>query len=165
MAERVQQLCNGRESLVKFCVGPIDSLLRLMLLQNSTPKTLLSAKATDDLPRQDWAKPLLMMVSLLGLVVGLMGLYPLSRPSLYVQNVLALPGERTQGAAIFSMNCAVCHGLMADGRVGPSLKNVSSRKSPTALIEQVTSGKTPPMPQFQPEPQVMADLLSYLESL
>jgi mono/diheme cytochrome c family protein len=79
--------------------------------------------------------------------------------------VLALPGERNQGAAIFSMNCAVCHGLMADGRVGPSLKHVSTRKSSAALIEQVISGKTPPMPQFHPEPQVMADLLSYLESL
>jgi mono/diheme cytochrome c family protein len=136
-----------------------------MLLQNSTHKTLLNVKATDDLPRRDWVKPLLLMVSLIGFVVSLMGLYPLNRPSPYVQNVLALPGERTQGAAIFSMNCAVCHGLMADGRVGPSLKSVSTRKSPAALIEQVTSGKTPPMPQFQPEPQVMADLLSYLESL
>ncbi len=136
-----------------------------MLLQNSTHETLLKAERTDDLPRRDWVKPLLLMVSLFGFVVGLMGLYPLNRPSPYVQNVLALPGAPTQGAAIFSMNCAVCHGLMADGRVGPSLKSVSTRKSPAALIEQVTSGKTPPMPQFQPEPQVMADLLSYLESL
>lgn len=136
-----------------------------MLLQNSTHKTLLSADTTDDLPLQAWVRPLLLMVSLIGLVVGLLGFSPLNRPSAYVQNVLALPGERQQGAAIFSMNCAVCHGLMADGRVGPSLKNVSMRKSPAALIEQVTSGKTPPMPQFQPEAQVMADLLSYLESL
>jgi mono/diheme cytochrome c family protein len=136
-----------------------------MLLQNSTHKPLQSAATTDGLPTRDWVKPLLLLVSLLGLVVGLMGLFQLNRPSLYVQNVLALPGERQQGAAIFSMNCAVCHGLMADGRVGPSLKHVSTRKSPTALIEQVISGKTPPMPQFHPEPQVMADLLSYLESL
>jgi mono/diheme cytochrome c family protein len=151
--------------LVKFCVGPIDLSLELMLLQNSTHKTLQSVATTDVLPRQDWVKPLLMLVSLLGLVAGLMALSPLNRPSPYVKNVLALAGERTQGAAIFSMNCAVCHGLMADGRVGPSLKHVSARKSPSALIEQVTSGKTPPMPQFHPDPQVMADLLSYLESL
>jgi mono/diheme cytochrome c family protein len=105
--------------LVKFCVGPIDLSLRLMLLQNSTRKTLLNAETTDDLPRQDWVKPLLLLVSLLGLVVGLMGLSSLNRPSLYVQNVLALPGERTQGAAIFSMNCAVCHGLMALGASHP----------------------------------------------
>jgi mono/diheme cytochrome c family protein len=136
-----------------------------MLLQNSTHKTLLNAETADDLPGRDWVKSLLLLVSLVGLVVGLIGLYPLDRPSPYVQNVLTLPGQQKQGAAIFSMNCAVCHGLMADGRVGPSLKHVSARKSPSALIEQVISGKTPPMPQFQPEPQVMADLLSYLKSL
>jgi mono/diheme cytochrome c family protein len=151
--------------LVKFCVGPIDLFLGLMLLQNSTHKTLLNAETADDLPGRDWVKSLLLLVSLVGLVVGLIGLYPLDRPSPYVQNVLTLPGQQKQGAAIFSMNCAVCHGLMADGRVGPSLKHVSARKSPSALIEQVISGKTPPMPQFQPEPQVMADLLSYLKSL
>ncbi len=54
---------------------------------------------------------------------------------------------------------------MADGKVGPSLKNVSDRKSPPRLIKQVISGQTPPMPKFQPSPQEMADLLSYLESL
>jgi mono/diheme cytochrome c family protein len=54
---------------------------------------------------------------------------------------------------------------MADGKVGPSLKNVSTRKSRIGLIEQVISGNTPPMPKFQPSPQEMADLLSYLESL
>lgn len=139
-----------------------------MLLQNPTHKPLSNTTAVDSLPTRPWIRPLLLMVSLLGLAVGLMGLYAINRPSPYseyVRNVLALPGERTQGAAIFSMNCAVCHGSLANGLVGPSLKNVSARKSPAALIEQVTSGKTPPMPQFQPEPQVMADLLSYLESL
>jgi mono/diheme cytochrome c family protein len=151
--------------LVKFCIGLIDLSLELMLLQNSTHKTLQNSVTPDNLPMLSWIKPLLLMVSLLGLVTGLMGLFSLNRPSAYVQNVLALPGQQQQGAAIFSMNCAVCHGLMADGRVGPSLKHVSARKSPSALIEQVISGSTPPMPQFHPEPQVMADLLSYLESL
>jgi len=33
------------------------------------------------------------------------------------------------------------------------------------LIRQVTSGQTPPMPQFQPSPQEMADLLKYLEQM
>ncbi|MCY7276760.1 MAG: cytochrome c, partial [Phormidesmis sp. CAN_BIN44] len=37
--------------------------------------------------------------------------------------------------------------------------------SRTRLIDQVISGKTPPMPQFQPSPQEMADVLSYLKSL
>jgi hypothetical protein len=33
------------------------------------------------------------------------------------------------------------------------------------LIQQVVSGNTPPMPQFQPEAKDMADLLEYLEQL
>jgi mono/diheme cytochrome c family protein len=108
----------------------------------------------------------LTLVLVLGIVLlsgSLMGLRNQFSP--YTENVLSLPGDTAQGKAIFTMNCAVCHGLLADGKVGPSLKHVSLRKSPALLIEQVTSGKTPPMPQFQPDPQVMADLLSYLESL
>jgi hypothetical protein len=38
--------------------------------------------------------------------------------------------------------------------------DISKRKSPHSPIEQVTSGNTPPMTQFQPSPQEMADLLS-----
>lgn len=83
----------------------------------------------------------------------------------YVHEVLALEGDAVLGHAIFQINCSGCHGIMADGKVGPSLKSVSSRKSRTKLIEQVISGQTPPMPKFQPSPQEMADLLSYLEGL
>jgi mono/diheme cytochrome c family protein len=83
----------------------------------------------------------------------------------YVKDVLSMPGDVSQGRVIFQMNCAGCHGLYGDGQVGPSLRHVSERKSETGLIHQVTSGKTPPMPQFQPTPQEMADLLKYLESL
>jgi mono/diheme cytochrome c family protein len=83
----------------------------------------------------------------------------------YVHQVLQLPGDVAQGQAIFQMNCAVCHGSTGNGNVGPSLKAVATRKSRERLIEQVISGKTPPMPQFQPSAQTMADLLSYLSGL
>lgn len=83
----------------------------------------------------------------------------------YVRSVLALTGDRDRGQAIFAMNCATCHGATAMGNVGPSLQAVSDRKSAVGLIEQVVGGKTPPMPQFQPEPQDMADLLRYLQQL
>lgn len=94
-----------------------------------------------------------------------LGLSQLRRPDPYVESVLALQGNPVQGNAIFQMNCAGCHGAFADGRVGPSLRKVGDRKSKTSLIQQVISGQTPPMPQFQPTAQEMADLLSYLESL
>jgi mono/diheme cytochrome c family protein len=83
----------------------------------------------------------------------------------YARTVLSLRGNPVQGNAIFQMNCAGCHGTYANGRVGPSLRDVSSRKSRFSIIHQVISGETPPMPQFQPSPQEMADLLGYLESL
>jgi len=69
----------------------------------------------------------------------------------YVKSVFSLTGDSVQGHAIFQMNCAGCHGLQADGSVGPSLQHLK-RKSCFGLI-QVTSGDTPPMPQFQPVPK------------
>jgi mono/diheme cytochrome c family protein len=98
------------------------------------------------------------------LLLGI-GSYQSQRVDPYGREVLSLVGNPAQGNAIFQMNCAGCHGSLADGRVGPSLRDVSSRKSKLSLIHQVTSGQTPPMPQFQPSPQEMADLLTYLESL
>ncbi|MBD1823261.1 cytochrome c [Cyanobacteria bacterium FACHB-DQ100] len=105
------------------------------------------------------------LVVCFAIVLSLLGANQLHRTDPYVQEVLSIPGDAIQGHAIFQINCAGCHGIMADGKVGPSLKNVSSRKSRTRLIEQVISGQTPPMPKFQPSPQEMADLLEYLESL
>ncbi|MEP0948803.1 cytochrome c [Leptolyngbya subtilissima DQ-A4] len=83
----------------------------------------------------------------------------------YVHQVLSLEGNGSRGEAIFKMNCAVCHGLEATGEVGPKLLGVSDHKTKVGLIKQVISGQTPPMPQFQPEPQDMADLLIYLKQL
>ena len=91
----------------------------------------------------------------------------LLRPPLdpYTQSVLKLSGDPVQGRSIFVMNCVACHGQWANGKVGPSLHGVSERKSDAKLVQQVVSGETPPMPQFQPSPQDMADLLSYLKQL
>jgi mono/diheme cytochrome c family protein len=106
---------------------------------------------------------ILLAVLLLLMVIAFKLFWPLSNA--YHQEVLSLQGDATLGHAIFQMNCSGCHGLDAHGRVGPDLHAVSKRKSNYALIEQVTSGKTPPMPQFHPNTQEMADLLSYLHSL
>lgn len=83
----------------------------------------------------------------------------------YIHSVLQQVGNADRGKEIFKLNCATCHGLTAEGEVGPDLHEVSARKSRVALIEQVISGKTPPMPQFQPNEKDMADLLSFLETL
>ncbi len=105
----------------------------------------------------------------LGLVVLVAGAlwFWLTHPTwdAYTKAVLSLQGDPVKGRSIFVMNCVACHGQWATGEVGPSLKDLSSRKSDVQIIEQVTSGKTPPMPLFQPDPQEMADLLSYLKRL
>jgi mono/diheme cytochrome c family protein len=108
----------------------------------------------------------ILLVVLIALGVGIYyGVQYLEMRDPYVQLVMAEKGNFRQGAAIFQINCAGCHGIQGDGLVGPSLHGVSARKSSLSLIRQVISGKTPPMPQFQPNPQEMADLLSYLSTL
>lgn len=104
------------------------------------------------------------LIGAMALVITL-GIHQIQASDPYIHEVLVLQGEQTRGKAIFQMNCAVCHGIEANGEVGPSLLKVSGRMSKIRLIQQVTSGSTPPMPQFQPEAQDMADLLAYLESL
>lgn len=103
----------------------------------------------------------------IGLTIGLVlwGIHQQQMADPYVRSVLALEGDSARGEEIFRLNCATCHGLEASGEVGPNLHDVSARKSRIGLIEQVISGKTPPMPQFQPDPKEMADLLEFLETL
>lgn len=101
----------------------------------------------------------------LAVCIGVLGFYRIQVSDPYIHKVLSLQGDSVRGHAIFQINCAGCHGLQADGRVGPSLQHISSKKSNISLIRQVTSGQTPPMPKFQPNPQDMADLLGYLEKL
>ena len=83
----------------------------------------------------------------------------------YTKAVLSHEGARNKGEMIFQINCAGCHGVQAKGVVGPSLQDISKRKSKKDLILQVISGKTPPMPKFQPSTAEMADLLIYLQYL
>lgn len=111
-------------------------------------------------------RPVVIWIAMLLLAATLMGNWYLSQASdPYIQEVLSLPSHLSQGKAIFQVNCGVCHGLNGQGDIGPNLKNVSQRKSRIQLIQQVIGGKTPPMPQFQPNTQDMADLLVYLENL
>lgn len=88
-----------------------------------------------------------------------------ARSDPYTRQTLALKGSTEHGALLFRLNCAGCHGIAAQGLVGPNLHGVAERKNQRQLISQVVSGRTPPMPSFQPEPQAMADLLAYLNGL
>ncbi|NEP87030.1 MAG: cytochrome c [Okeania sp. SIO2C2] len=83
----------------------------------------------------------------------------------YTKRVLSIDGDPVQGHAIFQMNCVGCHEWVLESQIGPDLEGISQRKSDVAIIKQVVSGQTPPMPQFQPSDREMADLLSYLKQM
>lgn len=108
---------------------------------------------------------LMVLAALLAIGVGIFGFHLIQISDPYIHSVLSLEGDAMRGQAMFQINCAGCHVSYADGQVGPSLQHIGKRKSKLGLIHQVTSGETPPMPKFQPTPQEMADLLSYLEQL
>jgi mono/diheme cytochrome c family protein len=108
---------------------------------------------------------LMALAILLATLLAIWGVHLFDVSDPYIKTVLSLNGDPVKGHAIFQMNCSGCHGIEGQGRVGPSLDAISKRKSRVNLIQQVISGKTPPMPQFQPSGQAMADLLSYLETL
>ena len=98
-------------------------------------------------------------------IVLLLVLLPAARSDPYTRATLTLSGSVDNGGRLFRLNCAGCHGLAAQGLVGPDLHGVNRRKNDRQLIQQVVSGRTPPMPRFQPAPQDMADLLAFLHQL
>lgn len=101
----------------------------------------------------------------LAISVIIASVYQIRLSDPYVRDVLNHHGQVTQGNAIFQLNCSGCHGSTGAGKVGPSLQRVTAHRSQVGLIDQITSGKTPPMPKFQASPQEMADLLEYLKTL
>ncbi|MGB5635740.1 MAG: cytochrome c [Waterburya sp.] len=114
-----------------------------------------------------WLNRLALIIMAVMLVVGfgILGIYWQKVSDPYAHEVLSLEGDLQNGLAIFQINCAGCHNLQADRNVGPRLENISKRRSQRDIISQVISGRTPPMPKFQPSHQEMADLLSYLSQL
>ena len=83
----------------------------------------------------------------------------------YIEKSLSLTGSVDNGSRLFRMNCVGCHGISAQGLLGPDLHGVTAELDNKQIINQVTRGLTPPMPSFEMDSQSMADLLSYLHSL
>ena len=83
----------------------------------------------------------------------------------FITETLSIQGESLSGSKLFKINCVGCHGISAQGFVGPDLHEVTQEMSDKKIINQVIRGLTPPMPSFEIEPQSMADLLEYMHSL
>ena len=83
----------------------------------------------------------------------------------FIKETLSIQGEALSGSKLFKINCVGCHGISAQGFVGPDLHEATKEMSDKKIINQVIRGLTPPMPSFEIEPQSMADLLEYMHSL
>ena len=83
----------------------------------------------------------------------------------FITETLSIKGEALSGSKLFKINCVGCHGISAQGFVGPDLHEATEELSDKKIINQVIRGLTPPMPSFEIEPQSMADLLEYMHSL
>ena len=83
----------------------------------------------------------------------------------FITKTLSIQGESLSGSKLFKINCVGCHGISAQGFVGPDLHETTKELSDKKIINQVIRGLTPPMPSFEIEPQSMADLLAYMHSL
>ena len=123
---------------------------------------LTGSELLDEAPRKRGLITALVVLALIALVSMSALVASASSRDPYVRSSLEKVGDQEHGSKLFLINCAGCHGIAAQGVVGPNLHGVSQRKRDPALIHQVISGKTPPMPSFQPDPQSMADLHAYL---
>ena len=83
----------------------------------------------------------------------------------FITETLSIEGETLSGSKLFKINCVGCHGISAQGFVGPDLHEATKELSDKKIINQVIRGLTPPMPSFEIEPKSMADLLAYMHSL
>ena len=126
---------------------------------------MTGSELLDEAPRKRGLITALVVLAVVALVTMSALLASASSRDPYVRSSLEKVGDQEHGSKLFLINCAGCHGIAAQGVVGPNLHGVSQRKKDPALIHQVISGKTPPMPSFQPDPQSMADLLAYLHEL
>ncbi len=98
-------------------------------------------------------------------VITLIGSIELSKEDPFISSTMKLSGSSDNGGKIFKINCVGCHGISAQGLLGPDLHSVKQRLSQKKIINQIVKGRTPPMPSFEIEPQSMADLLAYLHTL
>ena len=120
---------------------------------------------SDTTNRRGLISALVLLAAVCVAVLVLLVVLPAARSDPYTRSTLQLTGSMEQGEQLFLINCAGCHGIAAQGLVGPNLHGVATRKNDRQLIQQVVSGRTPPMPRFQPAPEAMADLLAYLHTL
>lgn len=82
------------------------------------------------------------------------------------EGIAALEGDAASGAAIYSANCASCHGDDGTGGSGPALVGEVDEPSDVELATKILNGGLV-MPGFADElgDQDVADLISFMRDL
>ncbi len=128
-------------------------------MNTSSSKTLINK----DQKISSWRKFLLSTATVAFLILfWTMGAF---KQDTFITETLSIQGEALSGSKLFKINCVGCHGISAQGFVGPDLQETTQEMSDKKIINQVIRGLTPPMPSFEIEPKSMADLLAYMHSL
>ena len=80
-----------------------------------------------------------------------------------VDDILALTGDATNGATVFSANCASCHGADGKGGSGPNLLSEVGEEQ-AEFVDTIIGGEDV-MPAFGDtlSDQEIADVLAWLE--
>ena len=73
-------------------------------------------------------------------------------------------GGVASGKAIYSGNCAVCHGTVGEGGVGPSLLGAKERLGFDTIVDRVTN-PLPKMPKLPLGEREVKDVAEYVETL
>jgi mono/diheme cytochrome c family protein len=76
-------------------------------------------------------------------------------------------GDPVHGRAVYSANCAACHGANAEGGFGPTLRGEKNRKDAAAANAWIKNPKLP-MPKLYPDPlsaKDVDDVTAYIESI
>ena len=71
----------------------------------------------------------LVVVAAVACIVAVLLVLPAARSDPYTRQTLELHGSAETGSRLFMINCAGCHGIAAQGLVGPDLHGVSNRKN------------------------------------
>tara|TARA_B100000029_G_scaffold514341_1_gene616789 strand:+ start:1248 stop:1661 length:414 start_codon:yes stop_codon:yes gene_type:complete len=133
--------------------------------EQEVPVTDPSSSAVSQKENSTWLTKVIFFLCAITTLVLVLFLFGAFKTDPYIKTTLGLDGSKSNGEKLFRVNCVGCHGITAQGLLGPDLHDVSYHLSDKQIINQVIQGRTPPMPSFQMEPQKMADLLSYLKSL
>ena len=107
----------------------------------------------------------LALIGAISAILIFLWIFGISKSDPYIVKTLDLNGSTERGERIFRLTCVGCHGISAQGFVGPDLHEVTNRLNDPKIIDQVVKGLTPPMPSFEIDPQSMSDILKYMHSL